>query len=119
MVDACTIKRLASSITNPTTGAVTPTYTPLYAGPCRVQVLSQMAGNSARSIGDQDITQLWMTVQLPVVGTEGLRERDLVEITACAHDADLVGRVLTIHEMHHKSEATSRRIGVRERTPEE
>lgn len=119
MVDACTIKRLASTSTDPITGEVDHTYTQLYAGSCRLQVLTQMAATGGRSIGDQDITQLWMTVQLPVAGTEGLRERDLVEITASAHDSDLVGRVLTIHEMHHKTEATSRRIGVRERTPEE
>lgn len=118
MVDACVIRRITSTVTDPDTAQVTPEYEQLYTGRCRVQVVAQMAA-TGRAVGDQDIAQLWATVQLPVAGTEGLRERDQVLITASAHDSDLVGRVLTIHETHHKTEATARRVGVRERTPEE
>jgi hypothetical protein len=37
MVDACTIQRVTGTTTNDTTGVVTPTYTTIYSGKCRMQ----------------------------------------------------------------------------------
>jgi hypothetical protein len=49
-------------------------------------------------------------LQLPVVGTEGLRIDDRVTITACLNDADLVGRKFTLTGESRKSNATTRKL---------
>jgi hypothetical protein len=119
MVDACLFRRALTTTMDPVTGELTTAYRTVYEGPCRIQVVAQTAITGGHAVGDQEILQLWAMVQLPVADSEGIRERDEVRITACTHDADMVGRVMVVHEVPHKSEATTRRIGVRDRTPEE
>jgi hypothetical protein len=108
MVDTCTIRRRTGATTNPTTGAVTPTYSVLYAGQkCRIQT----SGNwgEARDVGEAALVLLTLQVQLPIAVT-GLEKSDEITIDASVHDPDLVGRVVRIRDLHHKSHATSRRV---------
>lgn len=113
MVDACTIRRVTSSATDPNTGVITPTYTTIYGGKCRVQ--QAQALGEARQAGEAHLVMLRLEVQLPMTVT-GLAEADEVTITASAHDPDLVGRVMLIRDLAHKSHATARRVQVQERT---
>lgn len=115
MVDACTVRRITGRATNPDTGAVTPTYlTPdPYAGKCRVQ--QHQAQAQQHDAGEDYLLLLRLEVQLPM-SVSGLKVGDEVTITASVHDADLIGRVFLVHDLAHKSEATTRRVQCLERT---
>lgn len=106
MVDACTIQHLTGSSTDTTTAVVTPTYATVYAGPCKVQ---GGQGDSAQEVGEAHLAVLSLTVHVPIAVT-GVVETDVVTITACAHDTELVGRVFRINGPVHKSFATARRL---------
>jgi hypothetical protein len=114
MVDACTIRHQTGQTTSPLTGVVTPTYSTLYTGQCRVQ--QALAQGARVEAGEVEPVLLRLEVQLPVVGTEGIERGDLVTITAAVHDADLAGRVFRVRDLHHKSHGTARRIQVEETT---
>jgi hypothetical protein len=115
MVDACVIRRRGSGGTvDDDTGVIVPDRTEVYTGKCRVQQRSE-AGSEQRPGQDFQLL-VRVEVQLPVVGTEGLQVADEIEITASAYDADLVGQVFLIRDLHAKTHATSRRVGVTRRT---
>jgi hypothetical protein len=115
MKDACTIRRPSGTgTTDPVTGYPTQNYTTLYTGQCRVQQAVAIA--RPHDVGEDQVWIVRFDLQLPVVGTEGLKVNDEVTITAAVNDPDLVGRVFRILELAHKSEATARRIGMTERT---
>ena len=113
MVDTCTIRRVAGETTDETTGAVTPTYSTLYTGACRVQ--QRTAAASPAEGGEAYALMLALEVHLPMSVT-GLKTEDQITVTASEHDADLVGRVFLIRSLAHKTHATARRVGVVERT---
>lgn len=108
MVDSCTIRRRTGTTTDLSTGEVTPTYSTLYTTQkCRVQ----SSGNwgEARDVGEAALVLLMLQVQLPIA-VVGLEKGDEITIDASVHDPDLVGRVVRIRDLHHKSHATSRRV---------
>lgn len=111
--DACVITRVPGRTTNTTTGVVTETTSTLYTGKCRVQ--QKPAEARREEIGEDRTLLLTMMVQLPASVT-GLIVGDRITITASAHDPDLVGRVLRVQDLAHKSHLTSRRVGVVEVT---
>lgn len=113
MIDVCVIRRVTGAITNPSTGERVPTYATPYTGPCRIQQRAAVAGG--QNAGEDYVLLLRLEVQLPMTVT-GLQVGDQVTITASAHDADLVGRVFRVHDLAHKSEATSRRVQCVEET---
>jgi hypothetical protein len=114
MADACTIRRPSGGTTNPDTGYPTEPHTQLYAGKCRVQQITGTA--RPHDVGQDYVLLQRIDVQLPVVGTEGLKVGDEVLMTASVHDADLVGRTFLVHDLAHKSEATARRVSCTEKT---
>lgn len=114
MVDTCTITRVTGSSTDPGTGVVTETTTEVYAGRCRVQ--GSKAGQGVRmDPGETSVVMLRLEVQLPM-SVVGLAEGDEVTVTASVHDEDLVGCRFRIHDLAHKTHATSRRVLVTEVT---
>lgn len=113
MVDACTIRRVASVTTDPLTGATTPTWTDLYAGKCRVQ--QHQAQAQREDVAEDHLLLLRLEVQLPMSVTS-LEVGDEITMTSSAHDPDLPGRVFLIHDLAHKTEATARRVQCVERT---
>jgi hypothetical protein len=117
MVDTCVIKHRTGDAMDPLSGTITPTYSTLYTGRCRVQQ-TQAAFSRPHEAGEDFVLMARMDVQLPVAGTEGLHVDDEVTITAVGtgRDADLVGRVFLVHDLFHKTDATARRVGVVERT---
>lgn len=114
MVDTCRITRVTGTVTDPDTGVVTPGYTTIYEGVCRVQ---QRSASDARpaDAGEAYLVLLRLELQLPNSAT-GIAVGDTATITASVNDADLVDREFRVRELAHKSEATARRLGVEEVT---
>lgn len=112
-VDSCTIRRQTGTVTDPATGVITPTYTTLYVGKCRVQQAQAQA--QATEAGEAHLLLLRLEVQLPMSVT-GLAVSDEITVDTSVHDPDLVGRVFLIRDLAHKSHATARRVQVTERT---
>lgn len=112
MVDACVIRRVTDESTG-TGGVVTPTYSTLYTGRCRVQQVRAKANEV--DAGEAYLLMLQLEVQLPVSVT-GVQAEDQITITASAHDPDLVNRVFFVRDLAHKTHPTSRRVQVQEKT---
>lgn len=115
MADACTIRRPSGSgTTDPVTGVPSQNYTTLYAGKCRVQ--QQVAIARPHDVGEDKVWLVRFDLQLPMATSAGLEVGDRVTITTSVNDPDLTGRVFAVNELAHKTEATSRRIGIIEVT---
>lgn len=113
MVDTCLIQRRISETTDDFSGVVTPTYETLYEGKCRVQQSSGQAEQA--DIGEAYLLILRLEIQLPMSVT-GLEADDEVVLLTSVSDPDLPGRVFVIHTLAHKTDASSRRVQVQERT---
>jgi hypothetical protein len=111
MVDACVVKHKSGETTG-AGGVVTPTYSTLYTGKCRVQ--SNALTRQGSDIGEAYVIVERHEVQLPMSVT-GLQEGDQITITASG-DADLVGRVFTVRDVLRKTHLTARRVTVLEVT---
>lgn len=107
MCDACTIQHPTGfSAPNGVNGVLTPTYTPVYTGVCKVQGAASASG---QNIAEAHVAVLSPIVHLPITVT-GVVEGDVVTITAAAYDPELVGRVFRVMGPAHKSYATARRL---------
>ena len=111
MLDSCTVIRPGPVVTDPATGNVTPSSTPVYAGRCKVQQTISQASNP--SAGGHQFTVQDSRVDFPV-SAGPLAVSDSVTITASALDPQLVGRVFRVDELFHKSFATAQRTRVSE-----
>jgi hypothetical protein len=112
MVDTCVIKRETGEATG-SGGVITPTYSTLYTGKCRVQ-FKPMQGNGA-DVGEAYLLLVRREVQLPMTVT-GLLEGDRITITASALDPDLVGKVYVVRDVEAKTHLSARRVTVLEVT---
>lgn len=111
MVDACTIRRRTGEAT--VGYEVAPTYTVLYDGRCEVDHGEAQAAEE--DAGQARLLMVRRTVKVPMSAT-GFEPDDEVLITASRHDPDLPGRTFYVKDLFGDSHATSRRIGVVERT---
>jgi Family of unknown function (DUF6093) len=107
MVDACVIRRRTGESTGPG-GVITPTWSTLYTGRCRVQIPDNAAG-SGDTVGEAYLVVERRHIQLPMSVT-GLAEGDRLTITSAGHDADLVGKVYALRDIPAKTDATARRV---------
>lgn len=113
MVDTCTIAR-RTTVTDENTGVQTPTDTELYDGRCRAQ--QGVADGQRADAGEVSVILLRVELQLPVAGTEGIAEGDIVTITAATFDDDLVGKVFRVRDVQRKTHPVMRRLRVEEVT---
>jgi hypothetical protein len=113
MIDACTVTRPGESITDPETGEVTPSSTPVYSGPCKVQQTISQASNP--TAGSHAFTVQDSRVDFPV-SAGPLAVDDVVTITSSVLDPQLVGSVFRVVELFHKSMATAQRTRVEQVT---
>lgn len=116
MVDTCTIRRRTGVTTNDLSGVTTPTYAPVYTGPCRVQVSGTGAMGQRTDVGETSQVILRVELQLPVATSTGVQRADEVTLTTSANDPDLLGRTWLVHDLAHKTHATSRRLQLEEVT---
>lgn len=113
MVDQCRIRR-AGEATEDDDGNVTPSYTTVYEGRCKVQ--QQAVQSRPSDAGEASLLMVRRELHLPVEASVGVRAGDRVEVTAFVFDPDLVGRALVVRDEAAKSMATARRLGVEEVT---
>lgn len=109
MLDSCTVQRPGEPTTDPDTGAVTPSLSAVYTGPCKVQ--QTIAQSSNPTAGGHQFTIQDSRVDFPVAAGP-LMVDDVVTVTASVLDPQLVGTVFRIVELFHKSMATAQRTRV-------
>jgi len=111
MLDSCTIGVLGATVTDPNTGTTTTPVTPLYTGRCKVQGLDPQESNP--EAGGATLTVQRYRVDIPV-GSYAPEVGHVVEITAAALDANLMGRKYRVVALLHKTLATAYRLAVEE-----
>jgi hypothetical protein len=111
-VDTCTIKRVTGESTD-IDGVITPTYTTLYSGVCRVQ--QQQPYAERHDAGQAYLLLLRLEVQLPMT-VVGLQPDDILTVVTSLMDPDLPGRVFIVRDLAHKTDASSRRVQCQEKT---
>lgn len=116
MLDTCTI---VTEDAEPVYDPVTDTYTfdaaaTVYSGPCKVQSSRALAHTA--DAGEQVVAVSRREMHLPVnADSADVRPRQVVTITASAHNAGLVGRKFLLTDLgDEKSMATARRYGIEE-----
>lgn len=109
MVDACTVKHPTALVTDQETGAVTPTYTTVYTGKCKVQVPSTETTPHTTDVGEASVLVGHLELHLPMSVTT-VSPNDLVTVTTSTQDPDLVGRTFRLRGPSHKTYLTARRI---------
>lgn len=83
-----------------------------YEGKCKLRFTGARARR--RDAADQLFVEQGPTLSLPVLASVGLKKDDRVEITAAPDDPALVGRIVWVDADRAQTNATSRRIPVRE-----
>ncbi|PZF98257.1 DUF6093 family protein [Micromonospora deserti] len=114
MVDTCLIRRVTGTSTDPDTGQITPTFSTVYSGKCRVQQATANPGDT--TTGDAELLMVPRVLWLPVASSPDVRAGDRVEMTASVYDPDLTGRRFVVRGEFAKSHATARRLGIEEVT---
>lgn len=110
MTSACTSRRQTGTTYDDATGNTVPTWTAVYAGPCRLKENNATASGS--NVGESAVLLVQPEVHLPMDAAL-LRPGDEITITACPNDPLSVGRVFNVKS---KAGATARRYTVIERT---
>ena len=113
MTDTCTTRRQTGTAYDDTTGATTPAWTDLYAGPCRMR--QPNASASRTSAGEADVLLQTPQVHLPMDAVL-LKPGDQITLTASATDPASVGRLFIVRAVPAHSQASARRYEVTERT---
>ncbi len=112
MQDTCTIRRKTGKSTD-ANGVVTPTWSTVYSGKCRLQDADGSTGSSRPATpGESYVLMSGRVLQLPVTSSTGVRADDQVTMVTCVNDPDVVGQIFIVRDEAGKSEATSRRLGV-------
>jgi hypothetical protein len=107
MVDTCTIRRVTGVTTNPLTGVDTPTLAVVYTGRCKVQALDPQ--EHTPDVSGHTYTIQRYRVDVPVAAYKPA-PGDLVTMDTATLDVYLVGRVLRVVALLHKSLATAYRL---------
>jgi hypothetical protein len=115
MVDACLIRRRTGESTDPDSGVITPTYSTVYEGKCRVQQSTGSSSATEEDAGEAHQLMVRFEVQIPM-SVVGVQADDEVLITASVHDPDLVDREFLVRGLAHKTHAVMRRLQVQEAT---
>jgi hypothetical protein len=105
MVDACTIRRVTGTSTDNVTGVVTPTYTVIYSGKCRVQ--QQVPVSKPGNVGQAAVWLQRSELQVPMSAPPALSD-DRVDITTSALDPNLPGTVYHVRDLGAKTHSTKR-----------
>ena len=122
MLDTCIIDRPGEPVTDPETGAVSPSHTLVYPlpgweseddGRCKVQ--QTLAQSSSPEAGGAVFTVQGARLDIPV-GVGPVATGDRVRIVTASSNPDLVGNVYRVVEIFEKSWQTAQRIRVEELT---
>lgn len=111
MLDTVVVTRPnpATSTTDPDTGVVTPGFTAIYTGPCKVQQSAPASGST--DVGEAAVFINPLQLHVPVTATTALiAPDDLATITVAVMDPSLAGKTFKMRGQAHKSFGTARRI---------
>lgn len=108
MTDSCTTSRPGPNVTDPVTGEVTPSLTPVYTGACKVQGATAQAA-SPEAGGHAYVIE---SLQLHFPVSSQLRIDDIATITASTMDPDLVGSTFRLVELARGTFRTADRWNV-------
>ena len=111
MLDTVTVTRLASQVTDPDTGVVTPTYSTIYTGKAKIQRLPRASRVTPTSVGEAEVFMSRLELHLPIAAID-VTSDDIATVTASQLDPDLVGMVFHVRELAAKTLQTARRFGV-------
>ena len=111
MLDTCRIERPGEAVTDPESGVVTPTFTLVYEGPCKVQ--QTMAQSRSAEAGGALYSLQDTQVQVPV-GAGPVQTEDRVTILSGVYNPALIGNVYRVTELSKKSFATAQRLRAEE-----
>lgn len=108
MVDACTIRRTtdADPIIDPVTLQLTPVYTTVYTGKCRLRQGGAMSRE--REAGERISIGIGVMVSIPVA-TTGVQVGDEVRVTT-SRDPELVGKTFRVTALERQTDTTARRL---------
>jgi hypothetical protein len=109
MIDACTVRRPTGTVTDPVTGNVTPSWTLVYEGKCKVQATQAQASNPLA--GGHAFTVEDLEWQAPI-GTGPFNVNDVIMQTAAPLDPDLVGTTYRVTSLARKTAKTAQRFRV-------
>jgi hypothetical protein len=110
MLDTCTVRRVTGEVTDDN-GNVTPTYSAVYAGVCKVQTNEGVQTNP--EVAGATATVQRYTVHVPVGAFEPAVGQ-VVNISAARLDPYLAGRSFRVVALLHKTAATAYRLAVEE-----
>ena len=113
MTDTCTVQRQTSSSMSETTLVVTPVYSTLYTGKCRVR--EETAGDLSIDVGQRAGSVRSYTVSVPMSAI-AFAPDDLVTITASGLDDAQPAVTLRVLGVTHGSQITARRFRCQEVT---
>ena len=111
MVDACTITRPGEPVTDPDTGAVTDSMTPVYSGICKVQ--SKDSSVASADVAGASFVVVSRQVHIPA-GVADVRNGDVVTVTASLLNPFGVGKRYRVEGFTPDSYETAARIPVKE-----
>jgi hypothetical protein len=113
MVDACEVRRVTGSVTDPDTGAVSPSYSVVYSGPCKMQSTPGAAAGQSPEAGEHAFIVQALQLHVPV-SAGPIVSGDVVVVTSAVNDAQLAGRTYRVTGEHHKTWATAQRLPIEE-----
>lgn len=111
MLDACTITRPGDPVTNPDSGDVTNTSTPVYSGKCKVQSKDSATANP--EAGEASFTVVSRQVHIPANAAD-VQDGDVVTITASRLNAFTVGKQYRVSGFTPDTFDTAFRLPVKE-----
>lgn len=112
MRDTCIIREVTGNTTGPD-GVVTPTYSTVYEGKCRIQ--SRRPYPSEPDAGEHQWTEVPVEIHLPVSGSDGVGTGQLVEIQTSVDPLN-VGRKFRVRSGDRKAFQSALRLLVEEIT---
>lgn len=110
MLDACMITRPGEPVTDPDTGDVTNTTTPVYSGKCKVQ--SKDSATSNPEAGEATFTVVSRQVHIPANAAD-VQDGDVVTITASLLNTFTVGKQYRVDGFEPDSFDTAFRLPVK------
>lgn len=112
MRDKCRITRSAGRVWDDASGQYTESETTVYDGPC--SLLSPYRVPSSPDAAGQIQNVENLRLSLPVATSTGIHTGDTVDYYYAESDPDLTGRTFTVSSVAQQSDATARRLPVKE-----
>lgn len=113
MQDQCRVTRhTGTTVINEETGALERATITVYEGKCSVLSPYRVPSSPSAAGLTQNVEN--QRLDLPMTASTGIHSGDVVEITYAHTDPDMLGRRYTVSSVMQQSDATARRIPVKE-----